>query len=477
MFNWFTKTGDTSLPDLVMEPSLAAAYDATRKEGGTQPFCYAPSVNMYFSQTGEVKVCCHNSEFTIGKYPEQSMQEIWNSDKANELRQHMRNYDLSHGCAVCEFDVKLRAFDQVQARHFDPRPRHASYPTMMEFLISNKCNLECVMCSGEYSNLIRKNRDHLPPLPFPYDSAFLKQLEEFIPHLHEARFSGSGEAFLIDMNYDIWEMIIRLNPKCVMTIQTNGTVLTDRAKDILRRGNFQIGVSLDSLKKETYEAVRLNAKFEKVIENVEYFSNYCTESNNYFMLALCVMRDNWHELPAFVTYCNKMKAAMVLHKVWSPDEYALHNLPATRLKEIYNQLCGFTYTPEDPLQKQNLKHYNYFVEVIKKWMEEADEKEKNLSAINNLSADQLAVVVSKKIKNHFAGLKISEDEKLLQFEKYELKVQSILNGFSEQSDRTQLLQMIYLQEPEGLIHSMLHMPYETLYTEAKKFLETGKVKA
>src|SRR3954467_2856764 len=116
--NWFSKPANDAAAELVMDPALAAAYNATRTNGN-HSFCYAPSINMYFSQTGEIKVCCHNSEFSIGKYPEQTISEIWHSPRAEELRERMRRYDLSQGCAACEFDIKLRAFDQVQARHFD----------------------------------------------------------------------------------------------------------------------------------------------------------------------------------------------------------------------------------------------------------------------------------------------------------------------------------------------------------------------
>ena len=130
-------------------------------------FCYAPSVNMLFSQDGIVRVCCHNMEFSIGKYPEQSIAEIWKSEKANGLRQHMKDWDLSHGCQICDADLRMGSFEEVRASHFDYLPQHADYPTMMEFLLTNTCNLECVMCRGEYSSLIRKNREKLPPIASP----------------------------------------------------------------------------------------------------------------------------------------------------------------------------------------------------------------------------------------------------------------------------------------------------------------------
>jgi radical SAM protein with 4Fe4S-binding SPASM domain len=189
-------------------------YNAARHGKRHTALCYAPATNMYFSQTGEVGVCCHNMEFSVGRYPAQTLKEIWNSDAAKAMREDMRQYKLGKGCEICEADLLNKSFEEVRARHFDHIPRRADYPTQMEFLLTNTCNLECVMCKGEFSSSIRQNREKLPPIKNVYDDAFLEQLKEFIPYLHETRFSGSGEAFLIDVNYKIWELIIALNPKC-----------------------------------------------------------------------------------------------------------------------------------------------------------------------------------------------------------------------------------------------------------------------
>jgi MoaA/NifB/PqqE/SkfB family radical SAM enzyme len=69
-------------------------------------------------------------------------------------------------------------------------------------------------------------------------------------------------------------MIIAINPKCLIMVQTNGMVLNERIKNLLSRGNFQIGVSIDSLKKEVYETIRPHGKLERVMENINYFSEY-----------------------------------------------------------------------------------------------------------------------------------------------------------------------------------------------------------
>ena len=48
------------------------------------------------------------------------------------------------------------------------------------------------MCNGDWSHLIRKNREKLPPLKMVYDKKFTEQLEEFIPNLQHALFIGEN---------------------------------------------------------------------------------------------------------------------------------------------------------------------------------------------------------------------------------------------------------------------------------------------
>jgi len=467
-------------PEPLIGQELAAAYNESRKRSMRGSFCYAPSVNMLFSQDGTVRVCCHNTDFIIGKYPDQSLNEIWNSAKANEMREYMRRYDLLHGCGVCGFDVNRRSFDELRSNQFDKVPRHPDYPTQMEFLVSNQCNLECVMCSGEYSSLIRKNRERLPALITPYDREFLRQIEEFIPHLFEARFSGSGEPFSIDMNFEIWEMIIRLNPKCIIYVHTNGTILTDRVKDVLKRGKFKIGLSLDSLQKETYEAIRLNANFDKVMENVLFFNEYSRKMSDTFAftIATCVMRQNWHELPHLIEFCNKLNVLAMFHKVWFPAEHALHNLKQEQLAEIYNYLSGFDFPSDTCRQKRNREHYRYFTSVIKQWSEEAFEREaegrrvqSRIAFVRSLPVSELSPYLRSKLKNCVANIQTSENEKTELLNLALNKFETLLNSFESEPDREKILQWSCIENTESVLASLKNYPLDYLAEQAKKALK------
>jgi len=449
-------------PELTMDRKLAEAYNQSRNGSGHDCFCNAPFTNMLFSQSGAIQVCCHNQEFSIGKYPEQSIREIWNSAKANELRNHMRKFDLSHGCGICEADLKIGSFREVRAAHFDRIPKHPEYPTMMEFLVSNQCNLECVMCKGEYSSLIRKNREKLSPLITPYDEKFVNQLEEFIPYLHETRFSGSGEAFSIDLNYHIWEMIIKLNPKCIIMVQTNGTILTDRVKNVLSRGNFQIGVSLDSLNKETFEAIRLNANFDKVMDNIRYFHEYSEAKKTKFDLAMCVMRQNWREMPDFVNFGNSLNAVIKFHKVWAPKEFAIYNLPPAELNEMHRHLSAFTFPENNPCQRNNNAHFMYYISVIKNWAEARWEVQPEVARVKSLPDNELLDYLSGKIRSSIWAMNETEDNKNALFQNCMEKLNTLLDSFKEDKEKKKILEWACSEKAEVLIDAFKKYPVEYL---------------
>ena len=457
-------------PEPQIGKGLAKAYNDSRFGKNHKTFCYAPSTNMLFAQNGNVYACCHNKEIAIGRYPEQTISEIWNSQIAIDFRSRMEHYDLSAGCEICKSDLKPDAFQEVRARHFDTLQRNKNYPVMMEFLLTNICNLECVMCMGEYSSLIRKNREKLPTLEYHYDQAFIFQLDEFIPYLKETRFSGSGEAF--DVNYEIWEKIIKLNPKCVIMVQTNGTILTDRVKSVLSRGNFQIGVSLDSLKKNVYESIRLNANFDKVMSNIRYFSDYCKQKKIKFNLSLCVMRQNWEEMPAYIEFCNELDCVATFHKVWHPRKYALDNLPVIELVKIYDYLSKFDFEGKTPTQKLNREHYHYFISVIKEWRDKSREVNPYDEEVSVLGYEGLIPYLSRKLYDYLIAQNHDEATTVELRTKYITKISAFVEMFDTLRDKERVLRAACLREPSLILYSLENFSIEENYKQFKSYKES-----
>lgn len=368
------------------------AYNLKRVSNRKKSFCHAPSLNLYFSWEGKVIACCFNQQFILGNYPEQSIREIWEGPEIKKLRESLKSYDLSNGCGTCFRDLKNSQFKDSNALRFDEFTP-AEFPKMMEFQLTNTCNLACNMCNGWLSSTIRKNREQLPALPMKYDTEFVEQLTEFIPHLEFTNFSG-GEPFLIEIYYDIWEKIIALNPKCIIKITTNGTVFNNRVKRLLNAGCFDITLSLDSLNKDIYESIRIGASYDRVIEHIHAFSDYCNKKESILNINFCPMVDNWHEIPAFLTFCNSIGASIYFSIVHYPWNRSIKSLSSTKLVQIIEQIDLELESANLP-KNRNYKEWERLKDQINSWKHEKINRDEERS----ISMDELKNLVTQKLND------------------------------------------------------------------------------
>jgi radical SAM protein with 4Fe4S-binding SPASM domain len=347
-------------------------YDTRVIEKKIYP-CHAPFNNMYFNSQGQVANCWltfDNPEYySEGK----TLKEIWDGQNFIQLRKNIKKFDLNKSCETCLKNLKNGNYTNVLAKAYDNDFPIVDFPSMMEFELSNTCNLECTMCTGLLSSAIRANRDKLPKLQNPYGYKFVKELEEFIPYLHEARFNG-GEPFLIKIYFDIWDRIISLNPKCKIVIATNGTILNERIKALLTKGNFHINLSIDSLIPEKYAVIRKNGNLEQVFDNLVFFKEYCLTNKRNLCIMINPMRDNWEELPLFVEFCNFHGVHLWFNTIVYPIELAIHSLELNQLKQIYIVLSKVQFEKgkcSDFVFNHNIKLFDNFVNIqLKNWMKE-----------------------------------------------------------------------------------------------------------
>jgi len=396
MFKFF-KNKVTDNPDIVNEP-LLKEFARNRPSKKEHPLCQAPFTSMLFIQSGDIKTCHYNRGYTLGHYPESSIHDIWFGEPLKKLKEHIINCNLSLGCHDCQKNLFKRNFYSVGAARYDYLAEYEKahdFPVMMDFQLHNKCNLECYMCSGEYSSSIRAHRDHEPPLPEPWDSNFVDQLEEFIPHIKAASFTG-GEPFLIDTYYDIWEKFIAQNPNINIFISTNASVLPDRFIKIMDQLKFNFTVSIDSVEKSTYEFIRKNASFETTMDNIKKLHDYCLKNKRHFAIKSCVIKQNAHEFPAFYDYWNERDIMLYPKAVVFPPYAAVKNLPAEELGCLIEKYKAHTIKENTVTQKNNSLYFSSLVTQIDGWYQEALDRGPEIS-ISDRSLEELKQLVSDRI--------------------------------------------------------------------------------
>lgn len=402
MFDYITNKFKPAHRYSPVDKDIFKAYNRARPEGPKDLICYVPFNSLTFSWQGKVYACTYNRNILVGEYPQDSIRDIWFGERLQKLRGYLEHNDLNYGCQHCKYFVEKKKFTGLKPQGFDKYSDYKkyNYPRVLEFETSITCNLECVMCNGNTSSAIRKNRDKLPPQHMPYDDAFAEQLREFIPHLKEAKFFG-GEPFLIPSYIQIWSLMMELNPSINIFAITNGTVLTEKIKTLLNKGNFEIAVSIDSIRKERYEHIRKNASFEMVMQNLDYFNEYAKSKGKGISLSFTTQRENWDEFAEVIDFCNKKEIVFFNSFLTAPFELAIIFLPSEKLSEMHGYLSKFNLPENTPLEKYNKSVFNDYLKYLKYY----EEKNRNGIDYTEQKDNYRDAVVSERSNGKMSGKK------------------------------------------------------------------------
>lgn len=156
---------------------------------------------------------------------------------------------------------------------------------------TTRCNLSCSMCEHTYW------KEKKVDITF---EKFCKILDK-MPGLASVDLTGIGEGLLNKDFLKILEEGKRRNLR--MRFNTNGTLFNPEiAKKIVDLEVDEIHFSVDGGTKETFESIRKGAKFEKVLESVDFIQqakkNLHQKPELHF---ICIaMKETVHEIPKLV---------------------------------------------------------------------------------------------------------------------------------------------------------------------------------
>lgn len=303
--------------------------------------CFAPHTALYFRPDGHVYACCATG-FATGRVTgehRQTLRAIWEGAELQRQRRALEDGDFSLGCQECEAAIDAGGRASSLAAFFDRWRFGAPYdqPLMLDFALSNRCNLQCVMCNGDLSSTIRSNREGREPLPPAYDDAFFDELAAFLPHVERVQFKG-GEPFLAKENRRVWDLMLGLGVRCSTLIVTNGTVWSDDVRRYVQELRAEVTISIDGTTPEVLEAIRIGVDHDRLLRNIDRFAAALAEVDRQLTLSFCVMPDNWHQVPDFLTFAESKGANPDLILVNAPDEWDLLKLPADELATVLDQL-------------------------------------------------------------------------------------------------------------------------------------------
>lgn len=314
---------------------------------GSRPWgaCAAPSIQLQFAPDGDVAVCCQSLE-TLGNVRQDRLIDLWNSQRRHEIVRRLATDDYSMGCEACGAEVAVEGrrgsfpeqFD-AWATHLVEAPGGARewWPSRLDFMLSNSCNLQCIQCSGDYSSSIRIHREHRPPLEPAYGDEFFEDVRAFIPHLDHASFEG-GEPFLGPENFRMWRLIAEMKPDLLCTVCTNATVWNRRVEEAVASVRMGFIFSLDGITADTFESIRVGADLGEVLANIDRFTAHARRMGTDVSINHCLMPQNVGEFPELLTYAEDRGIFVNVSVVRGPAHCSIARLPADELRAVHRSL-------------------------------------------------------------------------------------------------------------------------------------------
>ncbi|MBI5382410.1 MAG: radical SAM protein [Opitutae bacterium] len=167
-----------------------------------------------------------------------------------------------------------------------------SWPAYMDLSVAGKCNLRCEMCGLTHGDPTHPN----------WTFAEVERFSAYYPYLDTVNPTGAGEPMLVKELPAMLELFKRHGN--AVGFYTNGTLLTSEKIDLLiRLGIDNINISFDGATRETFERIRHPAKFDRVLANIRNLIKRRRElgaKQPAVRLAMVLMNDNKHELPALI---------------------------------------------------------------------------------------------------------------------------------------------------------------------------------
>ena len=139
------------------------------------------------------------------------------------------------------------------------------YPPNIQIELTSICNLRCVMCYQIDKTFSSKSQGFMGYMKF---DILKKVVDEIEGKIEALTFASRGEPTL---HPELGKFLKYCEGKFLgLKLNTNATLLDEKKINLLLSSDLQqLVLSIDEKNKENYEKIRVNAKFEKIMKNLE----------------------------------------------------------------------------------------------------------------------------------------------------------------------------------------------------------------
>ena len=187
-----------------------------------------------------------------------------------------------------------------------------SKPRNLTVTLTNKCILKCRMCKN-----VKLKYD------FILNESYFNEIKRLIPYLQRVVWLG-GEVFLYDKFFELFDISNLYRVK--QNIATNALLLNkNNIKKLLESYDLELNLSIDALTKSTYENIRMGARFENLMDNIDLLNSLIRDKNN-VCLYVNVVVSRWNMEENFLNYIDFCIKYNIKQIFFSLDMYETNNM-------------------------------------------------------------------------------------------------------------------------------------------------------
>jgi len=243
-------------------------------------FCHAPWGLLHVLMDGRVMTCSSGMEWT-GDLRENTVEEVLQSHKFQEIKQDILADKVTYNCAQClKKENSTQAGDYKGYRHhynengIDSTVNHEDITdfklTSLDLHWSSTCDLKCITCWHQQSSSIAREQG-LPVQHTPTGVAnnIIDYVVNNQSELRELYLSG-GEPTLIKYNLKLLKLLDK-NPNLSLRVNTNLQWNTNNSivQEILKFPNVLFTCSIDGIG-DKFNYIRRGGNWDRTVKNLNF---------------------------------------------------------------------------------------------------------------------------------------------------------------------------------------------------------------
>lgn len=293
----------------------------------SKEFCPRPFEEIEINRFGDVHTCCPNwnNAYTIGNIYRDTLEGVWNSNKAIDLRKRVMNKDYSlcdkQSCAYLKQNFFPTPYD------IEYKPVMTQYPQVVKFVYDFECNIACRICRDHIKRHTDEELEFLNSRIEPVLLPLLQSAKKLIINAYGDPFGSRHSRLVIQKAAEKY-------PDLKFDFHTNGILCNEenfKALNITPEKIDKIRISIHAASAKTYGKVVPNGEvlFPKIIQNLYYLKELRKTYNFPVFIHFVISSLNYTEIPQFIEIAEKVNASP---HFW---EYRRENCSYEEKEDVY----------------------------------------------------------------------------------------------------------------------------------------------